>query len=267
MHPIERLRYVARAEGADPALVAAEAASALAAVARRDPAGLLPACRRLVGRHLSAGPVWWLAARMLGAPDVAAEADAATAELADDPTDRHVAMEIPDDATVMVVGWPDVAAAALRRRGDLEVLVVDAGGEGAALSRRLADAGNDVALVPDSGVAAAAVVADLIVVEARAAGPSGLLASPGSHAAAAVAVRSATPVWGVTGVGRVLPARLWETLLGRFDAGGEPWDRDSELVPADLLASVVGPGGAVGAGEGLAATTCPAAPELFKDAG
>ena len=65
MHPIERLRHVARAEGADPALVAREAAHALASVARSDPPGLLPACRRLISRHVAAGPVWWLAARML----------------------------------------------------------------------------------------------------------------------------------------------------------------------------------------------------------
>lgn len=267
MHPIERLRYVARAEGADPALVASEAATALAAVARAEPAGLLPACRRLIARHLSAGPVWWLSARVLGAPDVAAEARAAAEELADDRTDRHLAAAIPDETTTLVVGWPDVAASALRRRGDLEVLVVDAGGEGSALARRLADAGNDVALVPDAGAGAAAAVAGLMLVEARAAGPSGILAAPGSHAAAAVAARAGAQVWGVAGVGRVLPPRLWDALLARFDASGEPWERDAELVPADLLTSVVGPGGTVPTTEGLAAATCPPAPELFRDAG
>lgn len=267
MHPIERLRYVARAEGADPALVASEAASALAAVARGDPAGLLPACRRLIGRHLTAGPVWWLSARLLGSSDVAAEARAAAGELAEDPTGRHLAGAIPDDATVLLVGWPDVAAAALRRRGDLEVLVVDGGGEGAALARRLADAGNDVALVSDSGAAAAAVVADLVIVEARAAGPSGVLAAPGSHASAAVGSRSGASVWAVAGTGRVLPAALWEALLARFDAGGEPWERDAELVPSDLLGAFVGPEGPVGVVEGLAASTCAPAPELLRDAG
>ena len=69
MHPIEHLRYVARATGADPALVASEAAAALAQMAAMDPAGLVPACRRLVERHLTSGPVWWLSARILGADD------------------------------------------------------------------------------------------------------------------------------------------------------------------------------------------------------
>ena len=47
MHPIERLRYVARAAGEGPGLLAGEAAGALAAFAD-DPQGLVTACRRLV---------------------------------------------------------------------------------------------------------------------------------------------------------------------------------------------------------------------------
>ena len=267
MHPIEHLRHVARAEGADPALVAREAAFALAAVARSEPAGVLPACRRLVGRHVASGPVWWLAARMLGAIDVGEAARLAADELDGDPTGRLLAAAIPDDATVLIIGWPDIVASALRRRGDLEVLIMDGGGEGAALARRLSDAGNDVASVPDRGLGAAAVVADLVLVESMAAGPSGLLAAPGSHAAAAVAARSGVPVWGVAGVGRVLPDRLWRALLERFDAGGEPWERDGELVPASLLDQLCGAEGPAEVSVGLASPTCPPAPELFRDAG
>ncbi|HWG72720.1 MAG TPA: hypothetical protein VG184_01565 [Acidimicrobiales bacterium] len=267
MHPIERLRYVARAEGADPSLVAVEAASALASIARSDPAGLVPACRRLISRHLSAGPVWWLSARVLGAPDPVEAARAAAAELEDDATDRHLAAVLPDDGTALVIGWPEVAASALRRRADVELLVAEGGGEGAALARRLSGAGNDVAVVADAGVGAAAVVVDIVVLEAHAAGPTGLLCTPGSHAAAAVAARSGAAVWAVAGTGRVLPSRLWEALLERFDAGGEPWERDSEVVPVDLLDALVGPGGPVEVAEGLASATCPAAPELFRDAG
>ena len=88
MHPIEHLRYVARAAGADPALVASEAAAALAQMAALDPAGLVPACRRLVERHLTAGPVWWLSARILGADDQRAAAREAAALLDRDPTMR-----------------------------------------------------------------------------------------------------------------------------------------------------------------------------------
>src|SRR5215472_5141261 len=100
MHPIERLRYVARASGADPSLLVRETAAALADVVRVEPAGLVPACRRLVDRHLTTGPVWWLAARLLTAADPVAEAWAAAAEMEDDPTDGLLIACLPDDATV-----------------------------------------------------------------------------------------------------------------------------------------------------------------------
>ncbi len=125
-----------------------------------------------------------------------------------------------------------------------------------------------MALVPDSGVGPAAAVAGLVLLEAWAAGPDGMLAAPGSHAAAAVAAHAGVPVWAVTGVGRVLPARLWEALLARLDGNGEePWQREAELVPADLLSAVVGPDGLLEVVDGLTRTTCGAAPELLRQAG
>jgi hypothetical protein len=183
----------------------------------------------------------------------------------DDPTAATLAAALPDDATVTIVGWPDVVAAALHRRGDAEVLVVDAMGDGSALARRLGDRGSRVSVVPDGGVAAAAVVSDLVLVEALAAGPSGLLTTSGSHAAAATASHAGVPVWAVAGVGRVLPARLWAALLARLDEGDdEPWDRDVELVPASLVVSTVGPAGAAPGVGALRDDTCPVAPELLR---
>jgi hypothetical protein len=265
MHPIEHLRHVARATGADPGLVATEAASALAEMADLDPAGLVPACRRLVERHLTSGPVWWLSARILGADDQRAAAREAGAELARDPTVRELSSALPEGSSVVVVGWPKLAGAALRRRGDVEALVVDAGGEGAALARRVRDRGGDSELVPDGGAGAAAAVADLVLVEAHAAGQTGVLGTPGSLGAAAVAAQLGGAVWAVTGVGRVLPERLWDALVARFDeTGGEPWSRPVELVPASFLTGVFGPSGLVSVPEGLAAATCPVAPELLR---
>jgi hypothetical protein len=267
VHPIEHLRYVARASGADPGLLVRETADALAGVVRLEPAGLVPACRRLVERHLTVGPVWWLAARVLTAPDPVAAARAAAAEIDRDPTAAALAAALPDDITVTVIGWPDLAGAALRRRGDTEVLVAEAQGEGSILARRLDEAGTAAAVVPDAGVAAAVMVSDLVIIEATAAGPSGILATMGSHSAAAVAAHRGIPVWAVAGVGRVLPGRLWDALLPRLDqSAAEPWDRPVELVPAVLLTSVVGPAGLTGRDEGLAQATCPVAPELLRPA-
>ena len=68
MHPIERLRYVARSSGADQALLVRETAGALAGLGF-DPPGLVTACRRILDRHLASGPLWWLCARVLTAND------------------------------------------------------------------------------------------------------------------------------------------------------------------------------------------------------
>jgi hypothetical protein len=268
MHPIEHLRYVARASGADPSLVAREAATALAEIAEVDPAGLVPACRRLVERHLTSGPVWWMSARVLSGADPSEAALTAAVELEDDQTERHLAAALPDSATVTVVGWPEATAAALRRRGDVEVLVVDSTGEGSALARRLANAGSEAEAIPNTGVGPAAVVADLVVIEAFVAGPAGVLAAPGSLPAAAVAVQSGRPVWLVAPTGRVLPEPLWDALLNRFDdTAGEPWERGAELVPASLITQVIGPEGETTVVDGLANATCPVAPELLRAAG
>lgn len=265
MHPIEHLRYVARASGADPAMLVRETADALTGVVRMEPAGLVPACRRLVERHLTVGPIWWLAARVLTAPDPVAAGHIAADIIEGDPTAALLAACLPDDVTVTIVGWPDLAGVALRRRGDLEVLVTDAMGEGSVLARRLDEAGNQAAAVPDAGVAAAVMVSDLVVVEATAAGPSGILARLGSHSAAAVAVHRGVPVWAVAGEGRVLPGPLWDALLRRLDEGpAEPWDRGVELVPASLLTEVVGPAGRAAPADGLGQATCPLAPELLR---
>ncbi len=268
MHPIEHLRYVARATGADPGVVAREAADALVEMARVQPAGLVPACRRLIDRHVASGPVWWLSARMLRSEDPVRAGRESASELDSDPTSSQLVDAIPDSATAVVVGWPDVTAGALRRRGDVEVLVVDWSSEGQQFARRLRDCGSDAALVPESGAGSAAVVADLVIVEALAAGPAGVLAVPGSMAVAAVAAHQQVPVWAVAGVGRVLPEQLWDALVNRLDESGEePWDRPVEVVPADLISGVVSADGWQDTESGLRATTCPAAPELFRSAG
>src|SRR3712207_3601628 len=115
MHPIERLRWVARSPEGDLSMVAAEAADALASFAD-DPAGLVVASRRLIERRPSAGPLWWLASRVLCALDPALEALTAAADLERDRTPVVLAGDLPG-GTVAVVGWPDLASTALRMRG------------------------------------------------------------------------------------------------------------------------------------------------------
>ena len=267
MHPIERLRHVARAEGAGPSLLGREAAAALAGFAG-DPAALVTACRRLVDRHPSVGPIWWTAARVLGAGDPAAEAHACADQLGADPTSGVLAADLPGDATVLVIGWPELAAGALMRRADVEVLVADGGGrDGNYLARRLLGADVDAVEVPDAGVGAAAANASLVVVEAVAAGGEALAASAGSLAAAAVASHAGVPVWAVVGEGRVLPRRLWDALLGRLEAAADPWDNDVDVVPLDLVTDVAGPAGRSDPSSLARRPDCPVAPELLRPPG
>jgi hypothetical protein len=254
MHPIERLRYVARARGAGPTALGREAAGALAGFAD-DPPALVTACRRLVDRHPTDGPVWWLAARVLAANDPGSEAWRAAEELSDDPTVGQLAADLPSDATVLLVGWPEQVSEAVRRRGDLIALVGDAGGDGDELATRLARQGADALVVPDAGIAAAVREADLVLLEASALGPDGFVAGMGSGAAAAAAWVAQVPVWLVAGVGRALPGRMWQSLLERIDGDGlDPWDRTIEVVQRELVAKVVG----------VADPACPIAPELLR---
>jgi hypothetical protein len=254
---------VARAAGEGPALLAQEAAGALAAFGD-DPAGLVTACRRLVDRQPTSGPFWWLSARVLAAGDPVDEAWRSADELHADCTPLTLASQLPEGEAVVVVGWPEQAGAALYRRGDTEVLVVDALGEGHRLVRRLRAADIDATLVPESGLGAAVSSSTMVLLEAAAMGPTGFVATVGSHAAAAVAAHLAKPVWVVAGVGRVLPGPLWTALLRRI-GDDDPWEAAEELVPLDLVDSVVRPDGLLAPADALTRTGCPVAPELMRE--
>jgi hypothetical protein len=263
VHPFERLRHVARAEGAGPTRLTLAAASALAGLGD-DHAGLVTGCRQMVDRHPAVGTLWWLSARLLTADDPDREAWAVAEALENDATPKVVAAELPDDATVVVLGWPELVAPSLHRRADLQVLAVDALGEGGLLADTLADADIDAVGVPEAGLGAAVVEADLVLLEASALGPGGLVAVSGSRAAAAVARHAGVAVWAVAGEGRTLPGPMWNALARRLENAGDPWDAEDEVVPLDMVDVVVGPWGRGSPAEAIVRTDCPVAPELFK---
>ena len=264
MHPIERLRYVARAaqgHGDDAALVQ-EAARGLSGFGD-DHAGLVTACRRILARHPACGPLWWMAARVLTSPEPRREIRRVTSELDEDPTASRLALELPDDATVCVVGWPGQAGAGLRRRADVELLIVDVEDElGWRTGRHEREVGR-VDIVPGRGLGAAAAGADLVLLDASAAGPGGVAAPPGSLAAAAVARHAGRPVWVVAGTGRMLAPRLWDAVVERLD-DGPPWERPAEIVPIDMIDRIAGPTGVQTPDEAVAAVDCPVAAELLR---
>lgn len=267
MHPIERLRWVARSPEGDVSLVAAEAADALAGFAD-DPAGLVIASRRLIERRPAAAPLWWLASRVLCSLDPAFEAMDAAADLERDRTPVALAGDLPG-GTVAVVGWPDQAGAALRMRGRMggdeaaadRVVVVPCGQDSWRCVDWLQSHGVDARLLRAGEVAAAGRRCVLALLEATAVGPDSFVAAAGSAALAGAAREARCPVWLVAGVGRVLPGPLYDALVRRV---GD--DQAFEVVPLDVVDDVAGPGGPVPRAQ-LPRPACPVAAELLRFSG
>jgi hypothetical protein len=266
VHPIERLRFVARSQGAPADVLVQESAIALGAF-RDDPAGMVAACRRIIDRQLTCAPLWWLCARLLCAPEPMREAHLAVAELEADPTPRLLAEALPDDCTVVLVGWPDQTVGAIRRRGDLEILLVDVDGESDEAVRQLERLDVDAVAVRPRNTAAAVRSADLVIIDALAVGPHAALVPAGSLAAAAAARHGEVPVWMMAGVGRLMPGRMFEALTSRWEGSVDTLDAVEEVMGLDLVDRLVGVDGVVDVAEGLRRTDCPIAPELFRLAG
>ena len=173
MHPIERLRYVARASGGDQRMLVRETAGALRGLGF-DPAGLVVACRRIVERHPTSGPLWWLCASVLAAADPYRCAAGVGRRARGRPDARRARRRAARRTRPScVVGWPDLIGEALMRRGDFD----GAGGRHRRRGhgqrrfvRRLQRADVDAEIVPAAGLAAAVLASDLVVVEAMAVG-------------------------------------------------------------------------------------------------
>ena len=262
MHPIERLRYLARSSGADQRVLVGETASALRSLGF-DPAGLVVSCRRIVEKHPTSGPLWWLCAHMLTSAEPSVTARELANQLDADPTPDLLVDALPDDATVCVVGWPDLAGEACLRRGDVRVLAVDSLDQGSSFVRRLERSDVEAEVVDAGGVAAAVLASDLVMVEALAASPTEMLATPGSRAAASVAYCSEVPVWAVLGRGRCLPAQAFTDKLQRVGDVRQPWFADAEALPLALASFVASERGVHPVDEVALAPECPLAHELL----
>ncbi len=214
MHPIEQLRFVARAGGADARLLVEEAASALSVFSHDRPA-ILTAARRLLTRQPAVGPLWWMCSRMVTCADPRSEARAVIEDLREDRTGRELAHGLADGVTVALAGWPDLTVSALPRRGDVKVLVSDVDGQGPSVVRRLERHELHVEDVDPAKIAGIVDESDVILVEAVAAGRSAALVDVGSVPLAATAKAAGKRVWMVVGVGRLLPEQYWQAVVER----------------------------------------------------
>jgi len=200
---------------------------------------------------------------MITGPEPVAEAKGAVDSIENDRTPKELAAAIPESARVLVVGSPDLISRAVVSRPDVEVLVVDAAGEGFSLLRSLDTGDHRCIDVPDWGVASAVANCDLVLAEADAAGIDGAVARSGSRAAAAVANSAGIDVWLVAGIGRFMPQAMWGPMMSH-PMEREPWLLDTEHMPLDGIDAVCTKSGLVSVAEAIAATDCPVAPELFR---
>ena len=239
MHPIERLRYVARAGVVPVGPLVRESAAALSSFAD-DPKGLLTSCRRLLDRRGDCGPLVWLAARMLTAMDPRTEANKVVNDLDHDPTPRALQDglgSLPAGSSVLAVGELGAFAAALHDRADLR------------------------SLDPDDLEAAG--TADLVLMTSDCVGPSQALVVAETVSVAEMARGWGTPVWLIAGAGRILPERMWDPLSARHRPH-DPAMRGLSVLDLDrFVTRVVTPSGLRTPAEAARGSDCPVVPELF----
>lgn len=261
MHPIEHLRYVARARGTEPAFLAREAATALATL-RADHANLVVASRRIVERHPEVAQLWWLCARLLVASDPTAEAWDLAERLDDDLAADELAAALPADATVVTVGNPIVTSAALVQRADLTVWCVDSEFGASDLLRFLDRYEIDAEPISTESIGRAVTAADGVLIEASAVSGDRVLSPVGSQVVAAVARSAGTPVWLVVPTGTRLPAPYVDEIARRTLS--DDWSGSVDEVPIDLIDMVVTEAGAVPMSAVAVRPDCPFAPELLR---
>jgi len=266
MHPMERLRHVARCGPADPAVVMAETVEAIAGL-RPAPAEMVNGCRQLVLRHPTCGPLWWLGAHLLH--DGIERLWRLAEEIDEDPTSGLLAVALPEGATVVTIGVPPIAGPALARRAGGRVLAIEAGGPVPAFVRMLERSGVEASPVDPAAALGAVRAADVAVVEVGALAGSRAVGPAGVGLLTVLAVAGGVPVWVVAGRGRVLPGEFVAAMagLGR-SAEAAPWESGIELVELDLdpardhLVTAIGAGPWPASGP-APEPECPFTPELI----
>ncbi|HEX5096476.1 MAG TPA: hypothetical protein VFX21_10695 [Acidimicrobiia bacterium] len=262
--PAERLRSVTRRGVADHVL-AAEAAGALAGFAS-EPASLVVACRRVLAHHRAHGALWWVCARILAAPEPNVAAREAMASLDADRTANRLAATLPlldDGDLVATIGWPHAVDEALAERQDIAVLSVRVEGVDAFGDLRYRQTDRNVPVVDVWDIEALA----LLLVPAFAIGPDRTLVPAGTDALLRDLGGRARDVWLVGGVGRVLPARLFDaarTAAEHVDEMLDPEEAAPDVVSLERIDRIAGPRGVELPTDAAARIDCPIVPELLR---
>jgi hypothetical protein len=264
--PAERLRAVTR-RGVDDDRLAIEAAEALAGFAS-EPASLVVACRRVLAHHRSCGPLWWVCSRILAAADADRGAHEASRLLETDRTADRLGATLPlldEDQVVAVVGWPEAVDLALVERLDVAAVAlrVEGSNPAPALRRRASERGVRIVDAWDPSLADV----PRFLVAAAAIGPEQCLVPTGTGDALATLGSAVREVWVIGGVGRVLPARLYDVVRQATFAPSEDFDDDASSMEELAIARVdciAGPRGVQRAADAASRSDCPVVPELLR---
>jgi hypothetical protein len=225
---------------------------------------LVVACRRIVERHPELGALWWLCSRLLVSTEASRLAWQIADEIASDPTPRVLASALPDGATVLTIGWPAVAGAALLRRGDARVLCADSRHAASAFLRQLERADVESDPVPAESLARAMAITDIVLLEGVAACPGRVLAPIGSRVAAAVAADVGVPVWCALGIGRRLPAEYVDAIADRVTTDAKSFDVEIDELPVKLVSHVATGDGVSSDLRSALRPECSFTPELLR---
>ena len=107
--------------------------------------------------------------------------------LGEDPTSKQVASSLPENAILSLIGWPEIEGSKLYERPDISVRVLDAYGEGSGYARNLMSKGVQVTELPLTSIGQACATSDVVLVEAAAVGPDGIVTASSGLAAASTA--------------------------------------------------------------------------------
>ncbi len=256
--PAERLRSVTRRNVDDDRLAAA-AADALAGFSD-EPASLVVACRRVLAHHPAHGQLWWVCSRILAAADAAAAAYAAVQELEGDRTGDRLGATLPlldEGEVVAIVGYSATIDDALLERFDLDAVAIRVDGDDpyVALRRRRSD---HVVRVVDEWDPVLERTARLLV-SASAIGPERALVPAGTAAVFEAVGTGAREAWLVGGVGRVLPARVYEMIVSSL-----PAESSYEEISLQRFDRIAGPRGIERPSDAVGRIDCPVVPELLR---
>ena len=256
MLPFERLRALARYSGDDSELVL-EAADCLAEFGS-DPQ-LLTVCRRLLAHHPTSGPLWWLCAHVVAAANPSQAAHDAARRLGADRTASRLAstLPFPHDEPIAVLGWPEVAGAALTERPDLDILAIRNRVGERTLRARLARSELRARVVDETD--AMALEPSHLLVEVLATSPQVALVPNGT--ADLLCSLGSARLWLVAATGRLLPERLFEVARREVEAAHDPVAETLDVTRAERVAGSAG----LDPPSRLATRLdCPLAPELLR---